>query len=351
MMRLGVLRILLCGVILDLVCGGVSAFQINVIGDAGFNANPDAVAAMQRASARWESVFTNPITVNIDVSFDDLGSPTAIAGANPAILEGGYSVIRDALATASGNFSLPTAEQFSGVTAPFFPDSEGQVATNFSLTGISATKANLKAMGFVGLDDNFGASDGTIRFGELFPFDFDNSNGVSAGTMDFETVAVHEIGHILGFVSMVDTVDFLLQDEGNAGAGLTLNPMDLYRFNEANVPTTLEEFTLGTRELTPGEPAVMVIPNQDGGFDQFALSEGAFFGDGRQAAHWKDDALTGEFLGVMDPTISFGETFEITQADLRYFEALGYQLVLIPEPGGLALSLLAVLCLLRRRRC
>ena len=50
------------------------------------------------------------------------------------------------------------------------------------------TKANLKALGFQGLDAAFGVSDATMQFNSNFTFDYDNSDGVGAGLVDFETV-------------------------------------------------------------------------------------------------------------------------------------------------------------------
>jgi hypothetical protein len=51
----------------------------------------------------------------------------------------------------------------------------------------------------------------------------------------------------------------------------------------------------------------------------------------------------------MDPTLPFGTTEEISDADLRAMELIGYDVV--PEPGAASLLVLgAVLTLTRRRR-
>jgi hypothetical protein len=36
------------------------------------------------------------------------------------------------------------------------------------------------------------------------------------------------------------------------------------------------------------------------------FSTGLYQGDGNQASHWKDDVLTGSFIGIMDPTAGLG---------------------------------------------
>src|SRR4029079_17875526 len=119
---------------------------------------------------------------------------------------------------------------------------------------MTATKANLKALGFAGLDGMFGASDASITFNSGFSFDYDNSNGVGGGQMDFESVAMHEIGHALGFVSVVDTVD-QLRNLGQTSSNIQPRPLDLFRFGTANNPTNAAQFTTFPRMLNSGNTA------------------------------------------------------------------------------------------------
>lgn len=99
---------------------------------------------------------------------------------------------------------------------------------------MAASKANLKVLGVMGLDTIFGAGDGEINFNTEFSFDFDNSNGVTSGSMDFETVATHEIGHTLGFYSVVDEIAYLM-DQGGTG-NVLMTPLDLFRFQDDSDP-------------------------------------------------------------------------------------------------------------------
>jgi hypothetical protein len=81
----------------------------------------------------------------------------------------------------------------------------------------------------------------------------------------------------------------------------------------------------------------------DGGATLGAMfSDGANFGDGSQASHWKDNLG----LGVMDPTASQGELMAITQNDIQALDAIGWN-VAAPEPyslwlGAIGLGMLAL---------
>src|SRR5690606_11215974 len=77
-------------------------------------------------------------------------------------------------------------------------DSDGHANNNW----IQLTRANAKAVGLIAGND--AGLDGTIRFSSSFAFDYDPSDGITPGTMDFIGVAIHEIGHSLGFTSGVD---------------------------------------------------------------------------------------------------------------------------------------------------
>jgi hypothetical protein len=76
--------------------------------------------------------------------------------------------------------------------------------------------------------------------------------------------------------------------------------------------------------------------------DSYRFSTGKTQGDGRQASHWKDNDLTSVLLGVMDPTLSFGQQISISNADLRAFDLIGWDLVAVaavPVPAALPLLL------------
>ena len=306
-----------------------------------------ALAAFQRAAGAWERLFTDPVAVNISLAFLPL-DPVVLGETSSVLLEGPYNLIRDAMVADA------LAEPDDGIVA-HLPASDAFTATvlgldedtAFGLNGnLSATKANLKALGF-DLDADFGARDASIFFNTDFEFDFDRRDGVSAGLTDFESVAAHEIGHVLGFDSVVDTVDLFAA----AGLAIDLAPrtLDLFRFAEGDAPTTPQEFTDAARLLVPGFldfstfgdlfPAVFSDVDST-----YPLSTGFFLGDGRQASHWKDDAYTGMRIGLMDPSLARAESFEITAADVRALDLIGWDFQpTVSEPASGLLVALAIL--------
>jgi hypothetical protein len=307
-----------------------SAFAIDIVINPGaaLSANPDALAAFNRAAAQWESRLSDPITVTIDANIAPLGIPTAQT--NSVFILRTFNNVRnlmvaDALDEGADDLivaSLPTYETFTAA-----------LPADTSLNGgMILTKANLKALGVTGLDTQFGVSDGSITFNSNFAFDYDNSNGVGAGLKDFESAAMHELGHALGFQSVA----------GSTGTMLPV-PLDLFRFQNgaADVDPTLATFATTPRSLVVGGAPIF-----DDGVTEWAVSPG---NDGTFVGHWKDDNITGNLIGVMDPSIAFGQMFTITSADLRAFDLTGYEVTTVPEPSSLVALTLGAIGLRRRR--
>ncbi|MBM4274512.1 MAG: hypothetical protein FJ134_08650 [Deltaproteobacteria bacterium] len=323
---------------------GAQALDINIIPGASLSANPQALDSFNRAAQQWERRFSDPITVNINANLAALGSGI-LGSTDTVMLYGGYNTIRTAMVADAAPYAnnaivayLPTVSEFSAY-----------VPSGFGLTGdIGASKANLKALGFTGLDGAFGARDATITFSTGFSFTYNHHvGGVTPGTIDFETVAAHEIGHALGFISVVDAIDYY------KSLGLTGDvypySLDLFRFGkDISNPSNYSGFTNNPRMLVPGQEAIF-----DDLTSEYRMSTGSEYGDGRQASHWKDDALLGSFIGLLDPTLGYGVYFDVAEPDVRAMDLIGYDLVLTPVPGAfwlLGSGLLGLAALRFRRR-
>ncbi len=317
----------------DVTSGGMSQTALNAFNEAG---------------SIWEGVFLDPVTVNVNISFKDLGSPTTLGQTGSTSLGFEYSDIYDSLITeAASSFGsasdvIAASNLQTGPGLNFQingPDENGFMNTladsvfdnnnTRNNDTLRVTSANAKALGLV--DPDAGV-DAIINFNSSFAFDFDSSDGISAGQFDFVGIAAHELGHSLGFVSGVDIVDFnALPNGGNTPVFHSafddvplFSVLDLYRYSNST-GTGIPDFTVGGTSFF----------SIDGGNTEIGqFSTGAFNGDGRQASHWKDHLG----LGIMDPTVGRGEFLTVSSNDLLAFDVIGWDTVQpVPEPSTFAI--------------
>lgn len=343
---------------LPLSTAPASALTIVLNNDGGVESNTRAFAGFTAAARFWESVFTNDATININVGFQALRPGVlAQAGSSSAGVE--VEQFLNAL-QATGTTNLDSQAVFPNLVASQFDNDDGSdvlgvnalisapnangggVAVPLSRTldadgsannvVLDANTANLKAVGLLGND---GSSDASITFSNEFDFDFDPTDGIAAGAFDFVGIAIHEIGHALGFVSGVDTYDFVggnpeIPFGDGTFADLDLNPfriaspLDLFRYSELSAQLGVVDWAVGGED---GEAPFFSI---DGGatnlFGDAFFSTGSFLGDGRQASHWRDVGAGEVQRGIMDPTLARGTNSIITGLDLAAFDATGWNL-------------------------
>ena len=319
--------------------GNLADMQAGNQGAAKQTLAQDVVDGFGEAGDLWSAIFDDPITINVDIDFDNLG--VGILGSTGNVTaQSDFSPTKTALtndatsaddATAIANFQPGTSlDMLTNKTqippSPIVRDNDGS-GNNFAL---DVPRSNLKALGI--LAGNDAASDGSITFSDQFNWDFDRTP--TGSQFDFVGVSAHEIGHLMGFTSGVDVVDI------TGGAG-PLAPTDLNNFRVFSV---LDLYRYSANSLAePGQPATgAVLDLAYGGTPYFSLdagltnlgtfSTGSFNGDGRQASHWKDNLG----LGIMDPTFSNGEVGTITALDILAFDVIGYDL--IPPPPACAIG-------------
>ncbi|MEM7757969.1 MAG: NF038122 family metalloprotease [Cyanobacteria bacterium P01_A01_bin.40] len=189
------------------------------------------------------------------------------------------------------------------------------------------TNANAKALGL--LNDERNKLDGYILVNDLTGqsttgWDYDALRNGSAQGIDFVSVALHEIGHVLGFVSGIDDDGWLevlteaerKEKELKDDAFKFATPLDLFRYS--NNDQTAAKIDLSTG----GNPYFSL----DGGNSSLAdFSSGEYTdrgGDGYQASHWKNGSGT----GVMNPILRAGERKNISDLDLKALDVIGWDL-------------------------
>jgi hypothetical protein len=294
---------------------------------------PQAKAAYLAAAATWESLIATPITITIDVDFGPTWFGEAfgasVLGETTSQEIGDDSIYPDLRQSLIENAS--TAQEttlYDALPVASVPTDLGPT------TLVIAPSATWRALGFisatadpVGEESDFGDPPAT-GFNSSFSYDFNPDDGISPGRLDFNAIALHELGHVLGFDSEAGAREL------DADFPLAVSIWDLFRLRPGS---TLDAFPTVQRIISSGGQQVHFT-----GSSELGLSTGrpdGSGGDGNQASHWQDDRITGHLIGVMDPTLEDGQHVTITSDDLLALDSFGYRLRTEPaNPNAPALS-------------
>jgi uncharacterized protein (TIGR03437 family) len=297
-----------------------NGLKIILRGTAQLENYPTAKAAFIRAAAQWESLIKSPITIVIDVDYGPtrFGTPWEpnILGSTRNQSIGGSSLYPTTRANLLAKASS-TAEQTLYQALPM-----ANVPTDIGETkGVLAASAVFRALGIIAAvadpdaeRANYGDPP-SIGFNSNQSFDFDPSDGISSGKQDFESTATHELGHALGFSTQVGVLELYPDNT------LYVSTLDLFRFRP---DMALGQVSYANRILSSGGSQIFF-----NGDEELPFSTGRpdmTGGDGRQAAHWKDDELIGTYIGIMDPTGKNGQLTPLTENDVTAIDTLGYEL-------------------------
>jgi CARDB protein/hemolysin type calcium-binding protein len=190
---------------------------INVTYDSSVNNAPtgfkDVVAQVVQY---FESHFVDPITINIDVGYGEVGGTKlglgALGESETYLSSFGYSQITNALA-------LDAKDSTDSSAVASLPASDPTGGNYWVST------AEGKALGLLGASSSI---DGYVGFSSTSGiFDYNNSDGVAAGQYDFFGVVAHEITETMGRMLLV-----------GATVGTSSNsydPLDLFHYSAPGV--------------------------------------------------------------------------------------------------------------------
>ena len=153
-------------------------------------------------------------------------------------------------------------------------------------------RAEEKALGLIA--GNAAGSDGSMTFSSTVAFDFDNSNGVTAGQYDFYGVVAHEITELMG--REVNAIG------NNVQTGPGYHPLDLFKYSG-----------IGSHVYVGTTPGYFSIDNGATNLANFNTDPDGDFGDWASGIH--DSFLAFGSTGVVNPVSAF---------DLREMDVIGW---------------------------
>jgi VCBS repeat-containing protein len=267
--------------------GGASQsnMQINVVYDQSVSSLPAGfVAAVNYVVNDFDNLFTNPVTVNIDLGYGEIGGQALAAGAlgeSETYLESAsYSTVLNAL-----NANAPGASQQAAyATLPATSPLSGGT--------LWLSTAQEKALGLRSGTDS--SIDGYVGLSSTDPFSYSPTATPASNQYDLIGVIEHEFSEVMGRTSFL----------GDAiGGTASYAVMDLFRYAAA-----------GVRQLGTGGPAYFSINGGSTNLDSWNTDPNGDLGD------WASSAGADAFL-AFSPS---GQIDRVTASDLTLMNVLGW---------------------------
>ena len=283
------------------------ALTFNVAYGTSVNSAPgDFTSAFQNAIGYFQSTFSNPVSINLNVGWGEVGGQAlgGALGANSSyFVNYDYGTVRNALLNVAAPGYLPVTDPTNG-------------------RQIDVNTANAKVLGLSTFSPP-DSGDGSIGFDSAAQWSFDPNNRAVSNRYDFIGVAMHEISEVMGRrSSLVPTC---------TGGTCSESVQDLFRYTSP-----------GQLDLT-GTNAYLSI---DGGNSQVNTFNGdPTVGD---LGDWK-----GNTPDAYNYAAGTNQLLPVSAGDITALRTLGYTLatpVPIPDSALLLLSGLGLTVWFARRR-
>ena len=289
----------------------------------------EQIIGFEMAGEIWSSYLNDNVTIRIHVESTDQLPEDVVGAALPGKKEKvKYEKLREQMSE-----DLTTSED--RLAFDNLPSAEKEFSVSIDGVELDKTKefritnANAKSLDL--LNDDHKKLDGYIVVSDLtgndavgWDYDALRSGGIQGNEVDFLSVAMHEIGHVLGFVSGIDDNDWLevltkSQSEGKEIKGKDFkfaSPLDLYRYSESSAAN-------GKLDISTGGDPFFSIDGGNTRLGNFANGEYTDFGgDGYQASHWQQYSSQ----GIMNPILPVGQRNNVSDLDLTAMDVIGWDM-------------------------
>jgi hypothetical protein len=275
-------------------------------------APPGFFTALTSALQVYQSLYVDPITINLHVGWGDINnapmSPGFIGQSLTNQQAFPYATVRTALTN-----DAKTSDDAVAVAS--LPGSDPTPGRNFAMSNAEAKALGLLAGNAVGID-------GWVGFNRNVVYTFDPNNRAVAGAYDFIGVAEHEITEVMGRYGF-----------GQNGGGGRDSPIDLFRY-----------FSPGVRDLSPAFGGGANYFSINGGVTSINTFNTVCCGD---LSDW-----AGQSLDSYNAFLTLGQRLPTSAGDLVVMDVIGYDRAPaeVPEPATLTLLGLGMIRTLASRR-